>query len=371
VRSLLKEQRLKRFLELTRNIYPDLVKVFYTNLQFKGDSLVSHVKGVEMVITNDVWTDVAGLKFSGLRINRGNLRIVEEFKSMQFYKGCLKNPLFKVRNFSVGRLKLDERLIAFIVSWIITPRGSYHSIPYEEDLLLIYCILNKVKINWIHTIKEHMQKSMRLCDFHYPYAIIISKFLHYFEVDIEGELVEIIKPSSEINNGSLSKMGFTKIGGRWVSKDGDQAGPSGTNDEDEPEDAATQAEPTAETQKAGHNDAYMGEMMTTMSAFERLMVNRMDSFAENQRNLHDLCESRFNHMDSCFSTLDEHIEEVQNQIMELQFERENSHSFKIFWFKFLNNFIFFFYAVLILSFVYLIRQIGGEVLGSVMFLLLR
>jgi len=56
VRSILKEKRLKRFLELTGNIYPDLVKVFYTNLQFNGDSLVSHVKDVDMVITSDVWS---------------------------------------------------------------------------------------------------------------------------------------------------------------------------------------------------------------------------------------------------------------------------------------------------------------------------
>jgi len=244
-----------------------------------------------------------------LRINRGNLGIVEEFNKIQFYKGCLKNPLSEVRNFSVGGLKLDERLIAFIVSWIITPRGSNHSTLSEEDLLLIYCIMNKVKINWIHTIKEHMQKSMRLCDFHYPYAILISKFLHYFEVVIEGDLPEIIKPLSEIKSGSLSKIGFTKIGGRWVSKDGDQVGPSGTNEGDEPEEAATQDEPAVETQEAGHNDAYT-ESMTTMSPFERLMINRMDTFAENQSNLHDLCESIFNHMDARFSTLDEQIEKV-------------------------------------------------------------
>ena len=29
-----------------------------------------------------------------------------------------------------------------------------------------------------------------------------------------------------MNNGSLSKMGFTKISGRWVSKDGDHDGSS-------------------------------------------------------------------------------------------------------------------------------------------------
>ena len=59
------------------------------------------------------------------------------------------------------------------------------------------------------------------------------KHISRFGEDVEGELAEIIKPSSEINNGSLSKMGFTKIGGKWVSKDGDQVGPSGNNDEDE------------------------------------------------------------------------------------------------------------------------------------------
>jgi len=238
MRSILKERRLKRLIELTSNIYPNLVKVFYTNLQFNGDSLVSHVKGINMVITSDVWAVVTRLKSSGLRINRGNLGVVEEFNKIQFYKGCLKNPHSKVRNFSVGGLKLDERLVAFIISWILTPRGSNHSTLSKEDFLLIYGIMNKVKINWIHTIKENIQKSTRLCDFHYPYAILIFKFLHYFEVNIEGKLAEVIKPSSEINSGSLCKMGFTKIGGSWVSKDGDQTGPSGTNEGDEPEEAA-------------------------------------------------------------------------------------------------------------------------------------
>jgi len=45
--------------------------------------------------------------------------------------------------------------------------------------------MNKVKLNRIHIIKDHMQKDIRLSDFHY--AILISKFLHYFEVDIEED----------------------------------------------------------------------------------------------------------------------------------------------------------------------------------------
>ena len=79
VRRLLKDQSLKKFLEMKGNIYPDLVRVFYTNLKFEGNNLISHVKGVEMEITHEVWAAVAGLKFSGLRINMGNLVVVEDF----------------------------------------------------------------------------------------------------------------------------------------------------------------------------------------------------------------------------------------------------------------------------------------------------
>ena len=122
VRRLLKDQSLRKFLEMKGNIYPNLVKVFYTNLKFEGNNLVSHVKGVEMEITHEVWTAVAGLKFSGLRINKGNLGVVEDFNKIQFYKSCLKNNHAQVSTCSVGGLKLDERLLALIVTWILAPR---------------------------------------------------------------------------------------------------------------------------------------------------------------------------------------------------------------------------------------------------------
>ena len=48
VRRLLKDQSLRKFLEMKGNIYPDLIRVFYTNLKFEGNNLVSHVKGVDL-----------------------------------------------------------------------------------------------------------------------------------------------------------------------------------------------------------------------------------------------------------------------------------------------------------------------------------
>ena len=145
---------------------------------------------------------------------------------------------------------------------------------------------------------------------------------------------ELVKSTQELNNGSLSKMGFTKVGGKWISKDGDHgASSSAANlEQDEPADMDVQHEdPTEDFQDAGPSaaDGHQGERMPTMSSFERLMMNRLDSFAENQRSLHDLCvsnfqriDTRFDNMDARFMTLDEKIEAVQNQIFVLQFADE-------------------------------------------------
>jgi len=90
-------------------------------------------------------------------------------------------------------------------------------------------------------------------------------------------------------------------------------------------------DPAEDFQDAGPSaeDGNQRERMQTMSPFERLMVNRLASFAENQMSLHDLCvsnfqriDTRFDNMDARFMTLDEHIEAVQNQIFDLQFADE-------------------------------------------------
>jgi len=150
--------------------------------------------------------------------------------------------------------------------------------------------MNKIKLNWIHIIKDHMQKATRLCDFRYPNAILITKFLQYFEMDLEEELAEVVKSSSEVNNGSLSKMGFTKINRFWVSKSGDPtASSNGVEAEDEDEDV----EEPATTENAGPSVDIGEKRITSMTSFERLVINRMDSLAENQNNLYELCQTRF------------------------------------------------------------------------------
>jgi len=71
-RDMLKFQKLDKFLKLTGNTYPDLVKVFLTNMWYDEENLYSQVNGIDMAINEEVWLSVTGLRNDGVVVSRGN-----------------------------------------------------------------------------------------------------------------------------------------------------------------------------------------------------------------------------------------------------------------------------------------------------------
>ena len=128
-RAVLKLQKLKKLLELTGNVYPDLVKVFYTNLTLDGKNIVSYVKGIKMKITSEVWNSVAGIKYAGLKVEKGNTSGIQEFNKLQYYKSCMRNPTESISKFHAGHLNLTPRLVAYIIAWQLIP---------EVQIMLFY-----------------------------------------------------------------------------------------------------------------------------------------------------------------------------------------------------------------------------------------
>ena len=72
VRSMLKFQKLDQFLNLTGNTYPDLVKVFLTNMWYDDECVYSQVKGIDFAINEEVWMNVTGLNNEGAVVTKGN-----------------------------------------------------------------------------------------------------------------------------------------------------------------------------------------------------------------------------------------------------------------------------------------------------------
>jgi len=146
---------------MSGNVYLDLVKVFYTNLTQDGKNLVSYVKGIKMKVTNEVWNLVAGIKYVGLKVGKGNTNGIQEFNNIQYYRSCVRDPSLSVNRFHAGNLNLTPILLAYIIAWQLIPRGTNHVVLHEEDLILLYFIMNMIKVNWVYIIMEHMLKKIQ------------------------------------------------------------------------------------------------------------------------------------------------------------------------------------------------------------------
>ena len=159
VSELMEYQGLEWFLGLTGNVFPDLVKVFFTNLKVKEDKSESRVKEVTMKITPSIWMTVVWLKCEGLKISKGNIEALADYNKISFCKNCLRDMRGIMRGFSVRGLTMNPRIITFIIVWIMTPRGHNHAVLHEEDLILMYCIVNRLRFNWPYVLEEQMEKA--------------------------------------------------------------------------------------------------------------------------------------------------------------------------------------------------------------------
>jgi len=130
--ELLSFQHLEAFIQLTGDVYPDLVRVFYANLTCEEDLLTSCVKGVNIVLTPDIWTSIAGFRIAGIPAHRGFPRA----NRLDIYQGCLRDPTAKrdYNIFRAGGMKKDERVLAFLIAWILVPHNNFliASLPHPR-----------------------------------------------------------------------------------------------------------------------------------------------------------------------------------------------------------------------------------------------
>jgi len=219
VREALRFQKLEKFVRLSGNVYPNLVKVYLTNMRYNEETIYSQIKGVDICINHKVWLAVAGLRNAGIPVGRSHEVGLEGFNKPQFFRSCLRNQNTESRSYSVGGLSVMPRIFAFIVIWLLTPRGFNHVVLTKEDHMLMYFLMGKIKVIWFSVIKEHVTKIRWKVEFKIPYVVLISHFIDYFEIDTDGEVVELVKAQNEVTTATLDKIGLIKVNDdQWICK---------------------------------------------------------------------------------------------------------------------------------------------------------
>ncbi|KAF1881775.1 hypothetical protein Lal_00014525 [Lupinus albus] len=260
---LLRQQKLFDFCCEGNDIYPELVRVFYYNMNFRKNLMTFHVKGKDIILDiktfisiccdipmiGDItrfglvceWDDYDRKKFY-LSICRISKEEIERRKQQSLGETVKNRDIL-----STGYLTLEDRLIHYFFTYVILPKFSNHSQISDIELQLMYAIKFKIKINWTKMIMNQMWH-VRDSQSPLAYAIFITKILEHFGVPLEGETkVALNLRESKVDIEVVHKMGFViDLVTRRTYKHRTDRQPSPTN-EPEPTIAPNQPESHAQS----------------------------------------------------------------------------------------------------------------------------
>ncbi|KOM47772.1 hypothetical protein LR48_Vigan07g147600 [Vigna angularis] len=130
-------------------------KGFYTNLRVVNKVIDSKVKGVNITIDDNVWSDIAGLKAEGLDSHIRDSESNKWLTKRAIYINFLRYP---------GRLNEDRMS--------------------TEDVFLLNAIKTRILTNWVAVLKHHMIAARDDYARKLPYGVFISKTVNgWFFID--------------------------------------------------------------------------------------------------------------------------------------------------------------------------------------------
>uniref|UniRef100_A0A2N9G5I4 Aminotransferase-like plant mobile domain-containing protein n=1 Tax=Fagus sylvatica TaxID=28930 RepID=A0A2N9G5I4_FAGSY len=119
----------------------------------------------------------------------------------------------------IADLTLESRLIHHIIAHNILPRsGSYEYTSYL-DLFILWCILNKVKLDLAFYIGWHMDTCVKKKNGALPYGLQITTILNHFGVDLSGEKeTRDVSHKDVYGETTMRQMRYEFKDDTWVKK---------------------------------------------------------------------------------------------------------------------------------------------------------
>jgi len=187
----------------------------------------------------------------------------------------------------------------------------------------MYCLMSKIKVNWVNVIREHIFKAGKKLEYRIPYVILLSNFIEYFEIDVEGEVVEEVKALNQISTTNLTKIGLKKMKNKkWICKADEE---SAAQDDDHEEESSDDDDDTEDDDEENNmNDEQVGTeggtpiapTQESYSRFKQLMINQLNNMENQNRSHHQYCETHFQFIET-------QVEDIQSKTGTLFFHQTN------------------------------------------------
>ncbi|KAF1889115.1 hypothetical protein Lal_00043402 [Lupinus albus] len=130
-----------QFMELKGQVYPALVREFYANFRYKDGKYWSMISGNLFELNDEIFMNVGGLSSSGYSIGDCSW-VKENFDPTEVYKSFLRGPYLYIQGqlTKAGSLSVENRLLHYIIAYILVQRNTNDAQPTVNDLRFIIFI---------------------------------------------------------------------------------------------------------------------------------------------------------------------------------------------------------------------------------------
>ncbi|KAF1870724.1 hypothetical protein Lal_00026436 [Lupinus albus] len=195
-----------QFLELKGQVYPALDGKYW-----------SMISGNLFELNDDIFMNVGGSSSSGYGIGDCSW-VKENFDPTEVYKSFLRGPHLYIQGqlTKAGSLSVENRLLHYIIAYILVQRNTNHAQPTVNDLRFMYAVKNNVMINWPEEILKIMNCVSLSQSKLLPYSIFISRIVDYLHIDVSDTIiVEYTDKDHLVGESLIHKMGIYKYGTTW------------------------------------------------------------------------------------------------------------------------------------------------------------
>ncbi|KAF1868108.1 hypothetical protein Lal_00018624 [Lupinus albus] len=299
-------QETVQFLELKGQVYPALVREFYANFRYKDGKYWSMISGNLFELNDDMFMNIGGLSSSGYGI--GDCSWVKEiFDPTERPSLIHSGQLTKA-----GSLSVENRLLHYIIAYILVQRNTNHAQPTMNDLRFMYAVKNNVMINWPEEILKIMNSVSLSQSKLLPYSIFISRIVDYLHIDVSDTIiVEYTDKDHLVGESLIHKMGIYKYGTTWhYQEDYTTIGLDLSDDDNQggmgDQHATTQGEPSG---TAPQNSAFG---LDQLEAMEQRLNNRMDLHFQGLKDSYFAGMEQYEEHQTAYS--DNQFQELRNMI---------------------------------------------------------
>ncbi|KAH9725866.1 hypothetical protein KPL70_008032 [Citrus sinensis] len=194
-------------------VYPNLVRVFYSNMEIsdtRPNRIVTQVSRVPIEFDDADLADFLGIPCEGLDIYTSRKTL--SFDTFSHTHRDLSDEICMLP-FRSQLLPLQVRILYSILQHIVTPRKGHSDEVTRLDVALLDSLLTDRPINLGYIIVRHMLSTPVVNHRLLPYGSIITKILRRFKVPLldTGHM-----ETRRIGPEAMTSISFSRKNGEWI-----------------------------------------------------------------------------------------------------------------------------------------------------------